>query len=138
MAMNGKETEHVRMSGEDRAGPWPKTAAMENGNGLSRRFMPISRNHQRHTAWGIKVLLIDDDVRDLEYLFWILEAQGHEVISCTNYHLGAQLVGSGLYDFIIVSQGGRGFEGKVVIERARKLERRPPVLVVTRIVDMKC
>jgi DNA-binding NtrC family response regulator len=85
-----------------------------------------------------KVLLIDDDSTDLEYLFRILDAQGHEVTSCTSYHLGARLVESGTFDFVVVSQGSRAFEGRVVIERARELEPRPVVVVVARIADMNC
>ena len=88
------------------------------------------------TPGARRVLLIDDDVKDLEYLFRILETEGHEVIRCTNYGLGAKLVGAGDFDFIIVSQGGRNFEGRGVIERAKELDPRPPLLVVARSVEM--
>lgn len=85
-----------------------------------------------------KVLLIDDDVRDLEYLCRILEDQGYEVTSCTNYELGAKLAATGFFDAILVGQGGREFKGRVVIERAMELERCPTVVVVARAVDMNC
>jgi FixJ family two-component response regulator len=38
----------------------------------------------------------------------------------------------------MVSQGGRSFEGRCVIERAIEINRRLPVLVLARCLDMTC
>jgi DNA-binding response OmpR family regulator len=85
-----------------------------------------------------KVLFVDDDVQDLEYYARVIESQGHEVLTCANYDLGAKLAGSETFDLIIVSQGGQAFEGRAVVEHAMGLDRRIPVLVVTRAVEMNC
>jgi DNA-binding NtrC family response regulator len=44
----------------------------------------------------------------------------------------------GGFDFIIVSQGSADFEGRGVLERATEIDRRLPVLVVARCLDMHC
>jgi FixJ family two-component response regulator len=38
----------------------------------------------------------------------------------------------------MVSQGSRSFEGRCVVERAIEIDRRLPVLVVARCLDMGC
>jgi DNA-binding response OmpR family regulator len=45
---------------------------------------------------------------------------------------------SRFFDFIVVCQGGPRFEGKQVLERAIEIDRRTPILVVTRCLDMEC
>lgn len=47
MVMNGQETDQDRALGDDRAALRPETAAMENGNALSRGLMPT--NPKQHT-----------------------------------------------------------------------------------------
>ena len=42
------------------------------------------------------------------------------------------------FDFVMVSQGSRNFEGRCVVERAIEIDRRLPVLVVARCLDMGC
>jgi DNA-binding NtrC family response regulator len=42
------------------------------------------------------------------------------------------------FDLIIVSQGSRDFEGRCVLERATEIDRRLPVLVIARCLDMHC
>ncbi len=42
------------------------------------------------------------------------------------------------YDFVVVSQGSRAFEGRFLLERVMTVDRRTPVLVLTRSVDMYC
>jgi DNA-binding NtrC family response regulator len=47
-------------------------------------------------------------------------------------------LGSEVFDFVMVSQGSRNFEGRCVVERATEIDRRVPVLVVARCLDMGC
>jgi DNA-binding response OmpR family regulator len=42
------------------------------------------------------------------------------------------------FDFIIVSQGSRKFEGRSVLKRANEIDRRLPVLVLARCADVGC
>jgi len=47
-------------------------------------------------------------------------------------------LGSDVFDFVMVSQGGRSFEGRCVLERALETDRHLPVLIVAPCLDMGC
>jgi FixJ family two-component response regulator len=47
-------------------------------------------------------------------------------------------LGSEVFDIVVVSQGSRRFEGRCVVERAIAMDRRLPVVVVARALDMPC
>jgi len=61
----------------------------------------------------------------------------HSVDDCTTYLEGAQRLERGRYDLVVLSQGGQTFQGQPLLERAIELDRRRPVLVLTRAVDMR-
>jgi len=84
-----------------------------------------------------KILLVDEDAGDLQLYTALLRDQGHSVDDCTTYLEGAQRLEREWYDLIILSQGGQTFEGQSLLERAIELDRRRPVLVLTRAVDMR-
>jgi len=84
-----------------------------------------------------KILLVDEDTNDLQLYASLLRDQGHLVDCCTTYIEGAERLERGWYDLIILSQGGRSFEGQPLLERAIELDRHRPVLVLTRSVDMR-
>jgi DNA-binding response OmpR family regulator len=84
-----------------------------------------------------KILLVDEDAQDLQLYTSVLREQGHMVDCCTTYLEGAERLERGWYDLIILSQGGRTFEGQPLLERAIELDRRRPVLVLTRSVDIR-
>jgi DNA-binding response OmpR family regulator len=84
-----------------------------------------------------KILLVDEDTKDLQLYTSLLRDQGHMVDGCTTYLEGAERLEHAWYDLIILSQGGRTFEGQPLLERAIELDRRRPVLVLTRSVDMR-
>jgi len=83
-----------------------------------------------------KLLLVDEDEGDLRILRLILEGQGFEVSTCTTYEAGIQCLETEPFDFVVVSQGTQAFEGRKLLERATQLDRRQPVLVLTRCMDM--
>ena len=85
-----------------------------------------------------KVLLVEDDPRDLRYYTVILEQQGCDVRACASYVEGLRAVGVEAFDFIIVDQGSLAFEGRPLVERVLTIDRRTPVLIITRCVDMGC
>jgi len=80
---------------------------------------------------------VDEDPKDLQLYTSVLREEGHLVDCCRTYHEGAERLERGWYDLIILSQGGRAFEGQPLLERAIELDRRRPVLVLTRWVDMR-
>jgi DNA-binding NtrC family response regulator len=85
-----------------------------------------------------KILLVDEDTRDLKLYLLILEGQGFELITCTSYEAGIQYLETGHFDFVLVSQGSQAFEGRRVLDRAIQLDRHRAVLVVTRCIDIGC
>ena len=85
-----------------------------------------------------KVLLVDEEAGDLRILRLTLEGQGFEVFSCTSYDAAILCLESEPFDFVVVSQGTRAFEGRSVLDRAIQLDRRRPVLVLPRCIDMRC
>lgn len=85
-----------------------------------------------------KVLLVDESPRDLQYYAAILQGQGHEVRAVPSYAEGWLALEKEHFDFIIVSQGSREFEGRVLLQRATEIERHLPVLILTDSLDMGC
>jgi len=83
-----------------------------------------------------RILLVDEEAGDLRTLRLVLEGQGFEVFSCTNYESGVQCLDKEYFDFVVVSQGTTAFEGRKVLDRAVQLDRHRPVLVLTRCLDM--
>lgn len=59
-----------------------------------------------------KILLVDEDTKDLQLYTSVLREQGHVVDCCATYLEGAERLERGGYDLIILSQGGRTFEGQ--------------------------
>jgi DNA-binding NtrC family response regulator len=85
-----------------------------------------------------KVLLVDEEAGDLRILRLILEGQGFEVSTCASFEAGILCLEAEPFDFVVVSQGSQAFEGRTVLDRAMQLDRRRPVLVLTRCIDMHC
>jgi DNA-binding NtrC family response regulator len=83
-----------------------------------------------------KILLVDEDAGDLQLYTSLLRDQGHSVDGCTSYREGAERLEREWYDLVILTQEGQSFEGQPLLERAIELDRRRPVLVLTRAVDM--
>jgi DNA-binding response OmpR family regulator len=68
----------------------------------------------------------------------VLEQQGFGVVTCASYEAGLRCLEREPFDFVLVSQGSRAFEGRKVLDRAMQLNRRQAVLVVTRSIDIGC
>lgn len=84
------------------------------------------------------VLVMDEDADDLKSLSSLLEWQGFDVHACGTYADALRWLESEVFDFVIVSQGGPNFEGRSVLERAIEIDRRIPVLVLARCVNIGC
>jgi|SRR5271157_474645 len=84
----------------------------------------------------IKVLLVEEDLNDLQLYASSLVHYGYDVRTCTRYSDGVRALEREHFDFIVVAQGP-GFEGRSVLEYARRLGRPAPILVITRCADMK-
>ncbi len=85
-----------------------------------------------------KVLLVDLDEQDLNYLADVLKHCGYEVRPFLSYSEGARCLQHEGVDFVVVSQGGPALHARPLLEMALMKDRHLPVLVVTRSVDMRC
>jgi len=86
----------------------------------------------------IKVLLVEEDLSDLRIYASSLGQSGYDIRACARYSDGVRALQRECFDFVVVGQGGPGFEGRLVLECARRVPRPAPILVVTRCPDMKC
>ncbi len=85
-----------------------------------------------------RLLLVDEDMRDLLYYTSALKQNGFEVRSFASYGEALVCLEEEAFDLVIVSQGGPGFEGSAVLRSAKERDRNLPVLVLTRSLDMGC
>jgi DNA-binding NtrC family response regulator len=85
-----------------------------------------------------KALLVVEESEALHYYCNLLEGWGYQVRACHSYEEGVCCLGSEVFDFVMVSQGSRQFEGRCVVERAIEIDRHLPVVVVARCLDMTC
>ena len=85
-----------------------------------------------------RVLLVCDDLLEFPSYGSILSALGYDVVMCGSYAEGARRVEMEDFDFAIVGQGSARFEGRCVLERAAKMHRNIPIVVVARCLDIHC
>lgn len=93
---------------------------------------------QRFSSRGKRVLLVDEQCGELSCLTSTLQEHGCEVHYCHGYADGLRQLESQSFDFVVLCQGSPQFEGKAVLQRAIEIDRRTPILVVTRSLDMNC
>jgi two-component system phosphoglycerate transport system response regulator PgtA len=110
--------------------------------GMGRWLMPPetteSLPEEAQTAARLQFLLVDEDHNDLEYYRALLEKQGYKVCASDSYEVAAHCLEDKPFDFILVGQGTAAFEGRCVLERARSLNQRQPVVVLSRCLDIDC
>ncbi len=85
-----------------------------------------------------RVLLVCDDLLEFPSYGSMLSALGYDVVICGSYAEGARRVEMEDFDFAIVGQGSARFEGRCVLERAAKMHRNIPIVVVARYLDIHC
>ena len=105
---------------------------------MVRQDLADRKTNQLSGLLNRRVLIVDEDLDDLLYYSAVLQHHGYEVRSIPSYSDGATCLEREDFDLIIVSQGGPNFEGRRVLARAIEKDRRTPVLVFTRSVDMPC
>ena len=87
---------------------------------------------------GGAVLLVVEDLEHLESVRRVIQGIGCSVQVCNSYTEGIHQLLSGAFDIIVVGQGSRNFEGRCVLEQATEFNRRLPVVVVARHLEMEC
>lgn len=86
---------------------------------------------------GPKVLMVIDERESLDYYSKLLRAMGYEVLACESNDEALGVLRNGSFDLVTVGQGSASFEGKEVLVRALEIDRRVPVLVLARNLDME-
>jgi len=104
---------------------------------MSRKVV-VPRSAAAVALSPIKVLLVEEDPKDLEVYASSLEHHGYDVRACARCSDGVRALERERFDFIVVGQGGPAFEGRLVLEYARRLDQPAPILVVTRCPGMRC
>lgn len=87
---------------------------------------------------GGTVLVVEEDLEHQESVRRIIEGIGYSVQTCNSYVEGIRQLVSGAFEIVVVSQGSRNFEGRCVLEAATEFNRRLPVVVVARHLEMAC
>lgn len=85
-----------------------------------------------------RAFVVDEDRGDLAYYRATLQRAGWVVVTSSSYDEAAECLQSEPFDLILVSQGSRAFEGRLVLERALMVDPKRPVFVVARSHDMGC
>lgn len=100
------------------------------------RHNPTTKRTQ--IAPPIKILVVDDDSKDLQDYSRTIQQEGYEVRACATYAEALRCMEADVFAFILVSQGSGRFEGRSVLERAIETDRHTPVVVLARCLDMAC
>ena len=83
-------------------------------------------------------LLVIEEPKILEsYGSWV-RGRGYQVLGCNTPAEGINFLETEDVSLVIVSQGTSSFEGPRVLERSLKLHPDVPVLIVARVLDMRC
>lgn len=85
-----------------------------------------------------RVLLVDSDRKDLQYYTALLWHLGYVVRPFASYQEAQRCLEREPIDIVIASQGGPAFEAHGLLELVLARNRRTPVVVLTRCLDMGC
>lgn len=85
-----------------------------------------------------RILLVDEDLQDLGYYRRMLHDCGFKVEACADFEEAAHLLEVAKFDCIVASQGGPGFEGRLVLENSVARDRYRPVVIMSRHHDIAC
>jgi DNA-binding response OmpR family regulator len=85
-----------------------------------------------------RVLLVHSEEAGRDYTRNLLENLGGSVTVCSSFEEGIRLLEDESWDLLVLSQGGAAFPGRSLLECAAEIDRRLPVLVLTRWHQMAC
>jgi DNA-binding NtrC family response regulator len=85
-----------------------------------------------------RILLVDEDEKDLRYFTTLLGRMGYSVRAFMNYREAEGTMEHEHFDFAIVNQGSAAFEAHRLLELALAQNRHTPVVVLTRCLEMSC
>ncbi len=83
-----------------------------------------------------RILLVSEDPDDMARIHLLLADLGATIVPCGSYQEASDILSRQSFDLAVVGQGSVAFEGDGVLERARDLHLRTPIVVVSRAADM--
>jgi DNA-binding NtrC family response regulator len=99
---------------------------------------PQASGENANDSSAPKILIVDEDIRDLSFHAIPFDAQGFKVYKCSSYETALRAVEKEDFDLAIVDQGSEAFEGGRVLRHLRRFSPETPFVVLARIGDMKC
>lgn len=104
--------------------------------------MALSSRDRERAGQSIKhparVLLVDENLRELAYYQATLQKLGCKVRACSSFTEGVQCLGCEPFNLIMVDQGSAGFEGKKVAAEAMEVDVELRVLVLAKSYNKSC
>jgi DNA-binding NtrC family response regulator len=85
-----------------------------------------------------RILLVDEEERDLKYFTTLLGRMGYSLRAFMNYQEAEGRLGHEYFDCVIVSQGSPAFETHRLVQLTLARNRHTPVVVLTRCLEMSC
>jgi DNA-binding NtrC family response regulator len=83
-----------------------------------------------------RLLVVREDLADPAACRAFFEKFGYQVVACSSQEQAARSLRSEVFDFVLLNQGSPRLNWRGVLEHAIAVDRRTPVLVVTRCIDM--
>lgn len=84
-----------------------------------------------------RILLVDEDAKDLKHFTTQLGRMGYSVRAFADYREAEVCLENEHFDFVLVSQNSPAFETRHLVEFISARDRRTPVVVLTRCLQMK-
>src|ERR1700741_793251 len=107
-------------------GPWRALESSKMGQEPQQNMDEAETRYRTR-----KVLIFDEDIEDLAQQAEPFEAHGFEVHKCTSVESAMRSVEREEFDFALVDQGSRAFEGLRVIRHLVRYNPQTPFVVVT-------
>ena len=92
---------------------------------------------QKQPLRRIKLLVVGEDLELLTSRRAFLERLGYQVLVCSSHEQAVSCLQSEVWNFVLLSQESPQLDWRSVLQRAIAIDRRTPVLVLTRCVDMR-
>lgn len=83
------------------------------------------------------VLVVDDDVKDLDYFTSLLKLNGYAVQGIASHHEAESHMEHGRFDLVILSYGRAVQEARRLLRKTLERERHAPVVVITRCAEIE-
>ena len=85
-----------------------------------------------------RILLVDEDEKDLKHFTMLLGRMRYSVRAFLNHREAEECLEHEHFDFAIVSQGSPAFETHDLVQLTLARDRHTPVVVLARCLEMKC